>query len=184
MLTPQTTYTEQQLVQQLRLKSREAFDYLYKNYASVLYGVVYRIVMNEETARDVLQEVFVKIWNNIPQYDDAKGRLYTWMINIARNTAIDKTRSKSEILNRKISGDETLVHQGLAGYRTETRIDAIGLGNLIADLKPEHQALIDLAYYKGYTQEEIAKVLGVPLGTVKTRMRQAIKLLRVKFGTA
>src|SRR5476649_2115117 len=91
-----TTYNEEELVLLLKQQSREAFNYLYKQYSAVLYGVVNKVVYDEQTAQDVLQDVFVKIWTNIDQYDAKKGRIYTWMINIARNAAIDKLRSKGE----------------------------------------------------------------------------------------
>lgn len=157
---------------------------LYANYSAVLYGIIRRVIPDEETARDVLQEVFVKIWKNLDQYDASKGRIYTWMINVARNTAIDKTRSKGEIMKRKIHRDEAVVYEGAAAPQTTQQTDTIGLSNLVSDLKPEHQVLIDLAYYKGFTQDEIARTLDLPLGTVKTRLRQAIKVLRDKFGNA
>ena len=86
----------------LSQQSREAFNYLYKQYSAVLYGVICKVIFDEHTAQDVLQEVFVKIWNNIGQYDAKKGRIYTWIINIARNSAIDKLRSKGEIMKGKI----------------------------------------------------------------------------------
>ena len=79
----------------LKGKDNQAFSYLYDNYAGALYGVVKQIVTDAETGNDVLQEVFVSIWRKIDSYDETKGRLFTWMLNIARNAAIDKTRSKN-----------------------------------------------------------------------------------------
>lgn len=139
--------------------------------------------MDEQTAQDVLQEVFVKIWNNIQQYDPMKGRIYTWMINIARNSSIDKLRSKGEIMKGKIRGDEETVNNIGSGLQTEQNIDAIGLRTLVDELKPEHKAIVELAYFKGYTMEEIGKTLDIPVGTVKTRMRNAIQTLRQHFSS-
>ena len=85
-------YDEGELVEMLRLQDRKAFSYLYDNYSDALYGVVLKLVRTEETAQDLLQEIFVKIWKNIAQYDVGKGRLFTWMLNIARNTSIDYLR--------------------------------------------------------------------------------------------
>jgi RNA polymerase sigma factor (sigma-70 family) len=90
-----TTYEEQELVALLKAKDNQAFSYLYDNYAGALCGVVKQIVGDMELANDVLQEVFVSIWRKIDTYDASKGRLFTWMLNIARNAAIDKTRSKN-----------------------------------------------------------------------------------------
>ena len=147
----------------------------------MLYGVIYKVVNDEETAQDVLQEAFVKIWNNIAQYDAGKGRIYTWMLNISRNCAIDKLRSRGEIMKSKIQKGEHVVDNLTNSRRTEQQTDTIGLRSMVAGLRPEYHSIVDLAYYKGYTLDEISKVLGVPLGTVKTRMRAAMQQLRQQF---
>jgi len=180
-LSTVTIYSEEELVLLLKQQSREAFDYLYRQYAGVLYGVVNKVVYDEQTAQDVLQEVFIKIWNNIERYDALKGRLYTWMINIARNAAIDKLRSKGEIMKGKIQTGEEIVNNIGKNLKTEQSTDTIGLREMVAGLKPEYQNIVNLAYFKGYTLDEIAKTLDIPLGTVKTRMRHAIKILREHF---
>jgi len=179
--TNNTIYSEEELITLLRQKSQSGFSYLYKQYGGVLYGVVKKIIFDEQTSQDVLQDVFVKIWNNIGLYDASKGRVYTWMINIARNAAIDKLRSKGEIMKSKIQTGEDIVSNIQEGMRTEQRVDTIGLKNMVAALKPEYHNIVDLAYFKGYTMEEIAKTLDMPVGTVKTRMRHAIQLLRTNF---
>ena len=179
----QNGYTEEQLVALLRQGSREAFNYLYANYSAVLYGAIYRIVQNEYTAQDVLQESFVKIWHHVSQYEASKGRIYTWMLNIARNAAIDKLRSKGEVMKRKIQTGEDAVFNIQNSKGTEQSTDAIGLRKLVSDLKPEQNAIVELAYYCGYTLDEISKTLDVPLGTVKTRMRAAIQHLRKQFSS-
>jgi len=171
-------YNEEELVQLLRQQSREAFNYLYRQYSAVLYGVIYKVINDEQTSQDVLQDVFVKIWTNVGQYDQQKGRLYTWMINIARNAAIDKLRSKGEIMKSKIHTGENVVDNLGQSLKTEQATDTIGLRKMVANLKPEYETIISLAYFKGYTLDEISKTLGMPLGTVKTRMRSAIQQLR------
>jgi RNA polymerase sigma-70 factor (ECF subfamily) len=138
-------------------------------------------VHDEETAQDVLQDVFVKIWNNIGRYDAGKGRIYTWMLNISRNAAIDKLRSRGEIMKSKIQMGDEVVDTIRHSRKAEQQTDTIGLRNMVAGLRPEYQAIVDLAYYKGYTLDEISKTLGVPLGTVKTRMRAAMQQLRQQF---
>ena len=176
-----TAYTEENLVALLKQGSRDAFNYLYENYSAVLFGIIRRVINDESTAQDVLQDVFVKIWNNIAQYDASKGRIYTWMMNIARNAAIDKLRSKGEIMKGKIHTGEDVVFNVQDSKGTEQLTDAIGLRKMVGDLKPEYETIVDLAYYKGFTLDEISKTLDVPLGTVKTRMRAAMQLLRQKF---
>ena len=174
-------YNEGELVQLLKQQSREAFNYLYSQYSGVLYGTIRKVIFDEETARDVMQDVFVKIWTNIHQYDAAKGRLYTWMINIARNASIDKLRSRGEIMKAKIQTAEDAVNRLDNGLKTEQYTDSIGLRKIVATLKPEYETIIDLAYFKGYTMDEISKTLGIPLGTIKTRMRAGMKQLREAF---
>lgn len=180
-MAPVLQHTEEELIHLLRQQSREGFDYLYKNYSAGLYGIIRKVIADEETAKDVLQEVFVKIWNNIERFDETKGRIYTWMINIARNAAIDKLRSKGEIMKGKIQTGENVVHDLEQGLKTEQRVDAIGLRAVVAELKPEYSIIVELAYFKGFTLDEISKTLEIPLGTVKTRMRHAMQLLRQHY---
>lgn len=174
-----TTYTEAELVSLLKTKSKEGFDYLYKHYSAALYGVICKVVVDEQTAQDVLQESFLKIWKNIDKYSVEKGRLYTWMLNLSRNTAIDKLRSKGEVMKSKIQTDEKVVYN--TDYKTEQKTDTIGLKGTVASLKPEYKSIVELAYFKGYTLDEVSKTLEVPLGTVKTRMRKAMQLLREHY---
>ncbi|HTN47752.1 MAG TPA: sigma-70 family RNA polymerase sigma factor [Flavipsychrobacter sp.] len=175
----QLKYTEEQLVTLLRQKSNEAFNYLYDNYSGVIFGHICHIITDQDTAQDVMQETFVKIWNNIAQYDNTRGRIYTWMINIARNTAVDKLRSKGEIMKTKIRGNEEIVN--INAGKSEISTDTIGLKKMVSELKSDQKEIVDLAYFKGYTLDEISKALDTPLGTIKTRMRQAIKTLRQRF---
>lgn len=175
------TYNETELVARLKEKSRDGFDYLYKQYSAALYGVVRKVIADEQTAQDVLQDVFVKIWKNIDKFDPSKGRLYTWMLNLARNTAIDKLRSKGEIMKGKIQNSEDSVYNSENDNKTEQQTDTIGLRNVVGSLKPEYQSIVELAYFKGFTLDEISKTIDVPLGTVKTRMRKAMSLLRTHY---
>ena len=170
-------YSEEELVYQLQMQDQSAFSYLYDNYAAALNGVIHRMVDDTQLSEDILQEAFIRIWNNFKQYDSSKGRLFTWMVNITRNLTIDTLRSKGYKKQQKISQNESSV----TNYQNKdlaTKFDGIGLNKQLAALKPEYKNLIDLAYFAGYTQEEISKEMGIPLGTVKTRMRTAIMELR------
>jgi RNA polymerase sigma-70 factor (ECF subfamily) len=171
-------YSEEELVILLQNKDQQAFSYLYDNYSAALNGIIYRLVENRELAEDILQEAFVKIWNNFSSYDTGKGRLFTWMLNITRNLTIDTLRSKGYKKQAKISSDENSVSNFTDDSRIAERFDAMGLRKQLANLKPEQRSIIDLAYFNGYTQDEISKELDIPLGTVKTRMRTAIIELR------
>jgi RNA polymerase sigma-70 factor (ECF subfamily) len=171
-------YSEDELILSLQHKDQQAFSYLYDNYAPALNGVIFRMVEEKELAEDILQEAFIKIWDNFHQYDDSKGRLFTWMINLVRNLTIDTLRSKNYKKQQKISADENSVSNLSNNYSGSERFDTIGLRKYLENLKPEQRTIIDMAYFSGYTQDEIAKEIGIPLGTVKTRMRTAIIELR------
>ena len=166
------------MVYLLQRRDQQAFSYLYDNYAGALNGIIYRLVEDRELSEDILQEVFLKIWNNFASYDTRKGRLFTWMINIARNLTIDTLRSKEYKKQGKISGDEISVSNFSADSKIMEKFDGLGLRKQLLNLKPEQRSIIDLAYFKGFTQDEIARELSIPLGTVKTRMRAAILELR------
>jgi len=173
-LVAKLTYEEHELVASLRSKKDEAFNYLYEHYSGALYGVIKQIVDDAELSNDVMQETFVNIWKRIDSYNETKGRLFTWMLNVARNAAIDKTRSKGfQQSQRQIPLDGKVIQPSV-----RPGIDDYGLKKLILKLKDEQRLLIDLSYFQGYTHEQIATALHIPLGTVKTRIRSALTQLR------
>ncbi|MES2798171.1 MAG: RNA polymerase sigma factor [Bacteroidota bacterium] len=173
-----TKISEQDLLELLRTRTEKGFSVLYDNYSAAIFGVVNRIVRSEEIAADVSQDAFVKIWKNLDNYNASKGTIFTWMLNIARNTAIDRIRSQEYIQTRQNLEIENYV--GIIDNQNNTglNIDAIGLKNLVDKLRPEYKQLIDLVYFKGYTQSEIADEFDIPLGTIKTRIKSAITSLR------
>ena len=174
----EVTYNEQELVYLLKERNNQAFSYLYDNYSGALYTIVLQIIRENELASDVLQEVFINIWRKIESYDPAKGRLFTWMLNIARNASIDTLRSKSFQNTQKNQELGDNVNIATSSQVTLMNVDNIGLRKTLLQLKPEQRTLVELAYFKGYTHEEIAEIEGIPLGTVKTRIRNALLLLR------
>ena len=173
------TYTEQELVTALKERDNQAFAFLYDHYSGALYSIIRQIITdNGELAGDVLQEVFINIWRKIESYDQTKGRLFTWMLNIARNASIDTLRSKSYQNAQKNQELPENVYRGASNQTTQQNVDNIGLKKLLEKLKPEHRVLVDMAYFKGFTHEEIAELMTMPLGTVKTRIRNALLQLR------
>lgn len=175
-MNSKTTYSEQELVYLLQQRNEKAFGYLYDNYSGALYGIVNAIVTDKELANDVLQNVFVNIWRKIESYDATKGRLFTWMLNIARNAAIDEVRSKGFRDSQK---NQPIGESGeIAGAFTGPTIDDVGLKKVLTTLKGELRVLVDMSYFQGFTHEEISKALNIPLGTVKTRIRSALTQLR------
>lgn len=174
------SYTDAELLAALQQHDEQAYAFLYDRYSKALYGIILQVIPSGEGAEDVLQDVFIKIWQNIKLYDAGKGRLYTWMLNIARNAAIDRTRSKD--FNNRAKTAELTENVYTAGGVTESRADDVGLKRVLGSLPEEQRKLLELSYFQGYTQEEIAKMLSIPLGTVKTRIRTTIIQLRKLIG--
>ncbi len=170
--------TEEALIIGLQAQDSSVLKLIYEKYASALYGVITRLVNDDHLAEDVLQEAFLKIWNNAASYEAEKGRLFTWMMNICRNAAIDKLRSKGVKNSKQTSSDETVLLENPTKIYDDIKPDTIGLKELVDKLKPEWKQLVDLIYFKGYTHQEVAEELNMPLGTVKTRLRSAITELR------
>ena len=173
--------SEEELVLALGNREKVAIEALYDMYSASLYGVISRIVIDTPTAEDVLQETFVKIWNSFSSYSADKGRLFTWMVNIARNLAIDKIRSKdfkNQAKNHELENNVTFIDEQ---RNTVYKPELMGIKDLVATLKPEQKSILDLVYFKGYTHVEAAEELGIPLGTIKTRLRMAIIELRKNF---
>lgn len=175
-MNPKTTYSEFELVTLLQKRQEKAFGYLYDNYSGALFGIVNAIVTDREIANDVLQNVFVNIWKKIDTYDSSKGRLFTWMLNIARNAAIDELRSKGFRDSQK--NQSLSENVDITGAVTGPSIDDVGLRKVLTKLKGDLRVLIDMSYFQGFTHEEISKALNIPLGTVKTRIRSALIQLR------
>lgn len=170
---------EDTLISLLQKKDQRAFNYLYDHYAGALYGLVLRIVTLKEYADEVLQNVFIKIWQHIDSFDAARGKLYTWIINIARNAALDYIKSKGVQNEQKNQSLPDIVDaKEKHNFSVSTQVDHIGFKNVLNELRAEWKELIEMAYYEGYTQQEIAEKLNIPLGTVKTRTRGALLELK------
>ena len=168
------------LIEAIRKGDRAALGNLYDAYGAALNGVILRMVQNEELAQEVLQDTFVKIWRNAAAYDPAKGRPFTWMLNIARNTAIDLLRTAAVKNASSIRSLDRTVY-GIGHDNLRDDLDVADVRDVVGRLKPEHRELIEMAYYKGYSQQEIADDTGLPLGTVKSRTRAALMELRTQL---
>lgn len=169
----------EELVNQFKNKDVKAFETLYEMYYKSVQGVVFNIVREQEEAEEIAQDVFIKAWNNAESYSAEKGRFFTWIINIARNAAIDKTRSKnfknnSKNLDAQIFVDILETHDSL-----DSKTDAIGIKKFVKKLKDKCIKVIELLYFKGYTQKEVSESLNIPLGTIKTRNRNCLNELRL-----
>jgi RNA polymerase sigma factor (sigma-70 family) len=168
-----------ELIIQLKTKSPAAFSELYDSYSAALYGVTCRMVRDRDVAKELLQDAFVKIWEHFDKYDPVKGTLFTWMLNITSNTCKDYFRSKRYHYQTLVSGnglDQVDVTYSMAHVTYQD--DSRDLYQLTQNLELKYKEVIDLVYIFGYSQEEVSKMLNIPLGTVKTRSRNALKILR------
>lgn len=170
--------TQEELLPMILKKDDKAFTLMYDMYSKSLFGVVYNLINNREEAEDVLHEVFVKIWENIASYNESKGRFFTWIINIARNTTIDKLRSKGFNNSQKNLSSDNFVQLLDDSNKLSHMIDSIGIQEFVKKLKPKCIQIINLLFFKGYTQQEASDELEIPLGTVKTQNRNCINDLR------
>lgn len=166
------------LVQRFQKKDVIAFEKLYDMYIENIRGVIHSVVRDREISEELAQDVFVKIWDNSGSYNPSKGRFFTWILNIARNTAIDKLRSKTYKDQKKNLPADYFV--GILEHTDghEETIDTTGLKKLLMDLKKKCVQIIEMLYFRGYTQKQASEELEIPLGTVKTRNRNCIGKLR------
>ena len=178
------TEDEIRLMKRIQQREADALEELYDLYNRLLFGLVLSIVKKREEAEDVLQEVFVKIWNKADSFDAESGNPYGWIVTIARNQAIDRIRSKGYKTQEKQS---VSIHEPLFSLEgdqydpMETTIfsDRAELVHKALEQIPDKQCeVIKIAYYKGLTQSEISEYLDIPLGTVKSRTRQGMKKLK------
>jgi RNA polymerase sigma-70 factor (ECF subfamily) len=168
--------SEEMLVQRLYARDESAMGLFYDKYGRALYSVILRIVRYEAQAEDALQESMVKIWYSFASYDANRGRLFTWALNICRNAAIDHIRTRHYHDGQKTQSLEksaACYQLAASGFQPEH----VGLRELVMALKPSDRKIIDLLYFGGFTQAEVADELQLPLGTVKTRARAAMHAL-------
>ena len=179
LATGRIKYSEEELVVALKRNERTAFEFLYDHYSGALFNIISKTLRDEEKAADVMQESFLKIWKNIASYNPEKGRLFTWIMNIARNGAIDAVRAEG----RKPAMDD--IEDRAVQNQKDVSADSLTISSemkaIIDMLRPERKILIDMAYFQGYTHEEISEELRIPLGTVKSRIRTAIQELKQHF---
>ena len=173
----QNVSIDEQIINLLQAKDKRALHLIYEHYAAVLINVILRVVCDKPMAEDVFQEALLKTWKNGHTYDAEKGGLFTWLTRVCRNAAIDKTRSKDFKQTERSKTAIDLVSITGLGNREE-EVEHLYMHQLVDQLPVIQRKLIDLAYFQGYTQKEIAEKLDMPLGTVKTRIRLALKHLR------
>lgn len=159
-------------------KSEDAIDLIYDHYASNLYGYLIQMLGDEDDAQDVLQDSFIKIWKNAEQYDASKARLFTWLLNICRNTAIDRIRSRKKYEEKKIQSRSESVYKPVI----ENNMDHLDIHKHLGKLDVKYQNVIQLLFFSGMTHKEASEALDIPLGTVKTRLRNGLRELHKIYG--
>ncbi len=165
------------MVQLLLSRDGQSLAVLYERYSAALFGIIRGMIPDEELGREVLQDAFVKIWQNADKYDPTKGRLFTWMVQVTRRLAIDSIRSKQFKTEKKTESLPDSV-SNVSSLSEETVLKDVGLRRIVDQLDDQHKSIITLLYFQDYTQKEVSEELEIPLGTVKTRTRKAMERLR------
>lgn len=165
------------LVTLIRSRDEQGIKMLYQKYRAVVFGSILRVVNDHVVAEQILQDTFLRIWQRIETYSSSKGRLVTWILSIARNKAIDVVRLKS-YQRAALSVPLTEVRKTVEMDQTMT---AYEVRAKVSGLEKKYRTLIELIYFEGYTQAEASKKLGLPLGTVKSRVRKAMQELRETY---
>ena len=159
----------------IRRSNERGIEMLYEMYSSRLLGLIYSMLGDRQAAEEVLHDTFLKVWDNIKSFDEKKANVFTWMMTIARNTAIDTARLKGFQRQKKTEELDPLVYVKGDPSNVDEGMD---VAKLTASLDPKYQEVLDLIYLQGYTHTEVADLTGLPLGTVKTRLRNALIQLR------
>jgi RNA polymerase sigma-70 factor (ECF subfamily) len=167
------------LIQKIKNQDAAVIGQLFDDYGNALYGVILRIVGQSDLAEQVLQDSFVKIWKNGHTYDESKGKLFTWMLNIARNTAIDVVRSAGFRDQRKLQALDNASYAIAADNADPHLMD---MRAMVDKLDEKYRVIVQKIYFEGYSHAELSEALGIPLGTVKTRLRYALGELRGLMG--
>jgi len=173
---------DEELMPLIGEKNPGAFEVFYDRHGGVAYSLAYRIVGERGAAEDVVQEAFISIWRSGARYDAARGSVRTWMLGIVRNRAIDALRSKAGRAPKLDFDDDSILEHRPSGELTDSealrRETAQEVRGALDELPGEQSKVIQLAYFGGFSHSEIAGMLGVPLGTVKGRMRLGLEKIR------
>ncbi len=172
---------DEDLMQYVRKGDAVAFEVLYDRHSGVAFSLAYRIVGARAQAEDVVQEAFLSIWRSGARYDRARGSVRTWVLGIVHNRAIDGLR-RATVHDKRRASDDGIEERFESGDRTDVEVarreEAGTVRQAMDVLPPEQSQVIELAYFGGFTHSEIAEMLGMPIGTVKGRMRLGLEKMR------
>ena len=166
---------EKEIVTHLQASNKKAITLLYENYADTLFGVIKKIIADDDTAQDVLQESFVKIWKYSKKYDPTKAKLFTWLYRITYNTSIDKIRSLKNKTNKEVQIESSPVYNISSGKLNE---DVLDIKKHLNTLDEKYQIVINALFFEGMTQQEASDELEIPLGTIKSRLKIGLRELK------
>jgi RNA polymerase sigma-70 factor, ECF subfamily len=173
---------DEELMPLVGRKDPEAFEILYDRHGGAAYSLAYRIVGDRAAAEDVTQEAFISVWRSGARFDAARGSVRSWLLSVVRNRAIDFLRSRAGKAPKLDFDDEAAIEQRPAAERTEEealrRETAVEVRGALGKLPGEQSKVIELAYFGGFSHSEIAQILGLPMGTVKGRMRLGLEKIR------
>ena len=169
------------LIERFQNKDEKAFEELHNMYSDSVYGIILKIVKNKDLASELTQDVFLKVWNNATNYSSKKGRFFTWVLNIARNSAIDYTRSKFSKKSLKNISADKFANKFISYSDSEAITNTIGLDKIVDNLEPKVRNILNLLYFEGFTQKEISEEYNIPLGTIKSRKRNGLSQLKAIF---
>ena len=172
-----TSSVEERISYLLADKDKKALTLIFDNYGALLLNSILRVVKDKMMAEEVLQQVLLKVWHNASSFNSTKGSLFTWLVSISRNAAIDKTRTKDFRLSQESERSVELVNI-TEEKSSDDQFEKMYVKQLLNQLPEIQRKLISMSYFQGYSHKEIAEILDMPLGTVKTRIRLAIKHLR------
>lgn len=174
---PAKTAIESRIVVLLSQQDKQAIRLIFKYYSAALLNIIIKIVGDKPMSEEVLQQVLMKVWQNSKEYDSSKAGLYSWLVAISRNAALDKrkTRDFKDSQTSKMAA-EVVTLENKAGQ--DNNLEKLMAQQLLEQLPEKYRVLIDMSFFEGYSHQEIADKLEVPIGTVKTRIRAALKHLR------
>lgn len=174
--------TDSELIAKVAARDRWAFDQLYDRYAQIIFNLCTRILKDESEAEDVMQEIFLQIWREADRFDAARASVKTWVFTIARSRSLDRYRSRKTIQKRLEPTEDQELYQLSSLENVEgSNLMQQYVSQALGQLSREQRLVLQLSYYDGLTQEEIAQQLGEPLGTIKSRIRSALIKLRSLF---
>jgi len=177
--------TDLELMKRIARKDSNALQLIYERYERPMYTFAYRIVKDSMLAEEILQELFLRIWNAAEKYDEDQGKLSSWMFTLTRNIAIDGLRRRQIRTAQQVVETEQLNRTQDESADTENAVEAKVIGEQVREamrnLSQDQHQVVELIYFGGYTQQEVSVNCDIPLGTVKSRVRLAMKALKLQL---